>query len=121
MTLYCQHTYRLRLQQGPGKPDIVSERPRNRRTELFTDGPAGTQVEIPDDLAGFNLGAAIDINAIAQAQALLSPRAQAGLAALPASARAATAHAVATGEHTAAWDHRLSEGQPWPDVIEHRT
>jgi hypothetical protein len=65
MTLYCQHTYRLRLQQGPGKPDIVSERPRNRRTELFTDGPAGTQVEIPDDLAGFNLGAAIDINAIA--------------------------------------------------------
>ena len=56
---------------------------------------------------------------LARAQALLSPRDQAGLAALPASAQATTAHAVATGEHTAAWDHRLSEGQPWPDVIEH--
>lgn len=65
MTLYCQHTYRLRLQQGPGKPDIVSERPRNRRTELFLDGPAGTQVEIPDNVTGLDLGAALAINAIA--------------------------------------------------------
>lgn len=65
MTLFCQHTYRIRLQQGPGKPDIVSERPRNRRTELFLDGPAGTQVEIPDDVPGFDLGAALSVNAIA--------------------------------------------------------
>ena len=65
MTLYCQHTYRIRLQQGPGKPDIVSERPRNRRTELFLDGPSGTQVEIPDDLPGFDAGAALATNAIA--------------------------------------------------------
>lgn len=65
MTLYCQHTYRIRLQQGPGKPDIVSERPRNRRTELFLDGPAGTQVEIPEGLPGFDVGAALGVNAIA--------------------------------------------------------
>ena len=56
---------------------------------------------------------------LSRARALLSPRARSGLAALPAASRDATAHAVATGEHTAAWDLRLSEGQPWPDVIEH--
>lgn len=65
MTLYCQHTHRLRLQFGPGKPDVVSERPRNRRTELFTDGPSGTQVEIPEGVVGFDLGYALGINAIA--------------------------------------------------------
>ncbi len=65
MTLYCQHTHRLRLQQGPGTPDIVSERPRNRRTELFLDGAAGTQIDIPDGLVGFDLGYALGVNAIA--------------------------------------------------------
>lgn len=65
MTLYCQHTHRLRLQFGPGKPDVVSERPRNRRTELFTDGPSGTQVEIPEGVVGFDPGYALGINAIA--------------------------------------------------------
>ena len=58
---------------------------------------------------------------LATARALPSPRARAGLDALPAERQATTAHAVATGEHTAAWDLRLSEGQPWPDVIEYRT
>jgi hypothetical protein len=52
------------------------------------------------------------------AQALLSPRAQAGLAALPADEQARTAHAVATGASLAEWDRHLSQGQPWPDVIE---
>jgi hypothetical protein len=53
-----------------------------------------------------------------QAQALLSPRARAGLDAQPADERGRTAHAVATGGCLAEWDRHLSEGQPWPDVIE---
>lgn len=52
------------------------------------------------------------------AQALLSPRAAAGLAALPAERQATTAHAVATGAYLAEWDRYLSQGQPWPDTIE---
>jgi hypothetical protein len=52
------------------------------------------------------------------AQALLSPRAQAGLAAQPADEQARTAHAVVVGECLAEWDRYLSKGQPWPDVIE---
>lgn len=55
---------------------------------------------------------------LACARELLTPRAQAGLAALPAEQRAVTAHAVATGEYLAKWDRHLSEGQSWPDVIE---
>lgn len=56
---------------------------------------------------------------LARAQALLSPRARAGLAALPAEQQATTAHAVATGEHLESWDRHLSQGQQWPDVIEY--
>ncbi len=52
------------------------------------------------------------------AHELLSPRAQAGLAALPAEQRAVTAYAVATGAGLTEWDRHLSQGQPWPDVIE---
>jgi len=59
--------------------------------------------------------------ALARAQALLSPRARSGLAALPADEQARTAHAVATGAYLTEWDRHLSQGQPWPDVIEHRT
>ena len=55
---------------------------------------------------------------LARAQELLSPRARAGLAALPAERQATTAHAVATGAYLAEWDRHLSQGQPWPDVIE---
>ncbi len=55
-----------------------------------------------------------------QAQALLSLRARAGLDALPAAERNTTAHAVATGAQIEAWDRALSQGQPWPDVIEYR-
>lgn len=56
---------------------------------------------------------------LTQARALLSPRAQAGLNALPAERQATTAHAVATGAYLKEWDRDLSEGQPWPDVIEY--
>ncbi len=52
------------------------------------------------------------------ARALLSPRARAGLDALPAEQQATTAHAVATGAGLTEWDRHLSQGQPWPDVIE---
>ena len=56
---------------------------------------------------------------LATARALPSPRARAGLDALPAAERDTTAHAVATGAHLETWDRALSQGQPWPDVIEH--
>ena len=59
--------------------------------------------------------------ALRHARALLSPRARAGLDALPAERQATTAHAVATGAQIEAWDRALSQGQPWPDVIEYRT
>lgn len=54
------------------------------------------------------------------ARALLSPRDRAGLNALPAERQATTAHAVATGAYLKEWDRDLSEGQPWPDVIEYQ-
>ncbi len=57
---------------------------------------------------------------LAAAPALLSPRARAGLDALPAAERGTAAHAIATGAHLETWDRRLAEGQPWPDVIEYR-
>ena len=55
---------------------------------------------------------------LARARELLSPRARAGLDALPAEQRARTARAVATGAYLTEWDRHLSQGQPWPDVIE---
>lgn len=57
---------------------------------------------------------------IATARGMLSPRARAGLDALPAERQATTACAVATGAQLEAWDRHLSQGQPWPDVIEYR-
>ncbi len=56
---------------------------------------------------------------LTRAREMLSPRAQAGLAALPAEQQATTAHAIATGEHLETWDRHLSAGQSWPDVIEY--
>ena len=56
---------------------------------------------------------------LARARELLSPRARAGLAALPAERQATTAHAVATGAYLESWDRHLSQGQSWPDVIEY--
>lgn len=55
---------------------------------------------------------------LTRASELLSPRAQAGLAALPADEQAAKARAVVVGGCLAEWDRYLSEGQPWPDTIE---
>lgn len=57
---------------------------------------------------------------IATARGMLSPRARAGLAALSADEQGRTAHAVATGAYLAEWDRHLSQGQPWPDVIEYQ-
>ena len=58
---------------------------------------------------------------LARARELLSPRARAGLDALPAEQQATTAHAVASGACLEEWDRHLSAGQSWPDVIEYRT
>lgn len=55
---------------------------------------------------------------IATARALLSPRAR--LDAQTADEQGRTAHAVATGAYLAEWDRHLSQGQPWPDVIEYQ-
>lgn len=51
---FCQHAQRLRLQFGPGRPDVVSERPRNKKSGVYLDGPAGTQVDVPDDAVGID-------------------------------------------------------------------
>ncbi len=54
MTRYRQIAQRLRIQQGTGKPDIVSERPRDKKTgrylDLDDDGQSTTAIEIPDEL-----------------------------------------------------------------------
>lgn len=63
--MYCQHAHKLRINRPPGIPDHVSERPRNRKTGQFLDGAAGTQVEMPADARGFDLGAALRSGAIA--------------------------------------------------------
>lgn len=63
--MYCQHAHRLRINRPTGVEDLVSERPRNRKTGQFLDGEAGTQVEIPPDALGFDQGAALAAGAIA--------------------------------------------------------
>ena len=55
---------------------------------------------------------------IATARALLSPRAR--LDAQTADEQGRTAHAVVVGGYLAEWDRHLSQGQPWPDVIEYQ-
>ncbi len=63
--MYCQHAHKLRINRPPGVADLVSERPRHKKTSVFLDGAAGTQVEIPPDALGFDLGAALRSGAIA--------------------------------------------------------
>lgn len=63
---YCQHTHRLRFNRPPGLPDLVSERPRQEDPpQRFLDGPAGTQVTIPDDAVGLNIASLLAIGAVA--------------------------------------------------------
>jgi len=53
MTQYRQIAHRLRFQMGPGKPDLESERPRQKKTGVFLDldeqGRSTTLVDIPAD------------------------------------------------------------------------
>ena len=58
--------------------------------------------------------------ALRHARALLSPRARAGLDALPAAERDTTAHAVATGAHLETWQWLipLCEGRGAPETAE---
>lgn len=58
---YKQLTHRLRISR-PGKPDRVSERPRNQAGE-FTDGEAGTTVELLE-------GDAVDVAFLVQVGAV---------------------------------------------------
>ena len=73
-----------------------------------------------DAAADYSLDVPTIAETIATARGMLSPRARAGLDALPAASKDATTHAVATGAQIEAWDRALSQGQPWPDVIEYR-
>ena len=41
---YVQIAHRLRIQRGPGKPDNVSERPREQKTGRYTDSDAPTLI-----------------------------------------------------------------------------
>ena len=74
-----------------------------------------------DAAADYSLDVPTIAETIATARELLSPRARAGLDALPAEQQATTAHAVASGACLEEWDRHLSAGQSWPDVIEYRT
>lgn len=57
MPIYRQHSRRLRLQYGPGRPDVVSERPYDERRQVFLDGEAPTHVELSGDEIGFDVTA----------------------------------------------------------------
>lgn len=67
MTVYRQVAHRLRFQMGPGRPDIESERPRQRKTGVFQDldaqGRSTTLVDIPAD-ARVDIGALLAAGAI---------------------------------------------------------
>lgn len=43
---YIQIAHRLRIQRGPGKPDTVSERPREQKTGRYTDTDAPTLIAL---------------------------------------------------------------------------
>ena len=61
---YQQLTHRLRFNMGPGTPDVVSERPMNRKRE-FLDGEEGTVVEIPAGAIGVDVAMLLRTGAIA--------------------------------------------------------
>lgn len=63
MTVYCQHAAKLRLNR-PGQPEAVSERPIHQKTREFTDGAAGTQVEIAGDERDLDLDFALRTGAV---------------------------------------------------------
>ena len=75
MTVYRQVAHRLRFQMGPGRPDIESERPRQRKTGVFQDldeqGRSTTLVDIPSD-ARVDIGALLSAGAV---EALPEPEA----------------------------------------------
>lgn len=62
---YCQHAHKLRINRPPGVEDLVSERPRNRKTGQFLDGADGTRVELPADAVRFDVGMALRTGAVA--------------------------------------------------------
>lgn len=96
MTTYCQHTYRLRF-VVPGQGEIVSERPRQKKTELFLDGTAGTQVDVPEGAQGFDVGFALATGAIAPLPCREHPDAPRGASAADGQAVADEETAIAPG------------------------
>lgn len=67
MTQYRQIAHRLRFQMGPGRPDLESERPRQKRTGVYLDldeqGRSTTLVDIPAD-ARVDVGGLLAVGAI---------------------------------------------------------
>lgn len=51
---YCQHSPVLRIRRA-GLPAAASIRPRDKKTSVFLDGLGGTQVQIHDDVVGFDV------------------------------------------------------------------
>lgn len=76
MTQYRQIAHRLRFQMGPGRPDLESERPRQKRTGVYLDldeqGRSTTLVDIPAD-ARVDVGGLLAVGAI---EALPAPAAE---------------------------------------------
>lgn len=59
---FRQLSARLRVQRGPGRPDLVSERPRERRA----DGSAGRYLDSPEQptLITFDEYCQVDVEAL---------------------------------------------------------
>lgn len=82
MTTYCQHAPKLRLVRPDGG-EHVTERPRHPKTEQFTDGQAGTQVEIHGDERSFDVEYALATGALAALPCGLHPDAKLGASDTP--------------------------------------
>ena len=60
---YRQITQKLRLQYGPGKPDVVSERPRHEASGRYLDN-GETYVELTGEEVGVDVAMLLAIGAI---------------------------------------------------------
>lgn len=72
-TTYCQHAHLLRLKR-PGQPEQESERPRHKKSGAYLDLPDGTQVEVPDDVVGFDVEHALRVGTIVPLPCAEHPR-----------------------------------------------
>lgn len=69
---YLQHTHRLR-RSYPGRPDVVSERPRHKRTGQFLDADNPTTVTFTGEEVNVDIDFLLRIGAIAPLPAQPAP------------------------------------------------